>query len=181
MWVKPIRRKPQRDRSRFVLSGKKLNDVTYSICGVSSLKKYSTDITILSLKCEQSVCGLQACLAGHRHFSCILSLLCLLYLPNRGFSGFPCRSSQGLRRTLEANSKKFAVYIHTSPLSFCWFGAISQVYLISLVLFSPLKVNPGPQIAKHLSPYLQHHVANATLSWESRRLGSDLRSATIWP
>lgn len=178
MCVKHIKRKPQSDRSRFVLSGKKPNDVTYSICGASSLKKYSIDITVLSLKCEQSVCGLQACLAWHRHFSCILSLLCLLSLPNRGFSGFPCHSSQGLLRKLEANSKKFAVYIHTSPLSFCWFGVISQAYPISPVLFRPLKVSPGLQIAEHLSPYLR--VANATLSWESRQLGSDLRSATIW-
>lgn len=96
-----------RDHIGFVLSVKKPNCETYSVCGASfPLQKDSINIIALFLKYEQ----LPACLAlaffMHR-------------LPLRPPAWRDLPGVQELVRTPEANFKKSAVYIHTPPFSFC--------------------------------------------------------------
>lgn len=172
------------DHCGFELSVKKLNCVTYSICGASfPLQKDSIDVTALFLKYEQPGL-LAACLPGlARVFFMHHEPTLPLRPPKlRGFLVFSKNSGfQELIKTLEAKFKKFSVSIHSSPFFFCWFGEISQEYPIFPALFSPWKSMQfsGKQLSPTLAT-LRHDVANRALNWESRGLDSNLSSATIW-
>lgn len=98
------------DHRGFMLSVKKLNCVTYPACGASfPLQKDPIDLIALFLKYEQMPASLAWVLFMHRLSASETSRMERLSFPG----------VQELIKTWEANFKKFAVYKHTSPFSFC--------------------------------------------------------------